>query len=382
MTGFPVGGFVAPGFERVRRVFERNFIDDIEVGAACCAIVDGKTVVDLYGGYRDLECSQPWTADTLVNVYSTTKGVGAGAFACIVDAGRLSYDAPVREYWPELRAAANGLTVAQLLSHQGGLCGFRDALRVDDLYDWDGMVRRFEREEPHWLPCTGAGYHAVTWGYLAGELVRRVTGSSLGRLLSERIAEPLGADFHLGLDDRHFHRVANPISPKHARRHPTNPVAPAVGPLYPIALLNPSIRPYADVASAAWRRAEIAASNGHGTANGIARIYAMLANGGSLDGVRVLSPSTIERATRQEWGGEMDLVLGRGLRRSAGFILNSDAMFGPSDAAFGHSGAGGSTGFADPTKRLGFGYVMNQMEPGGVDDTRAARLIRAVYDAL
>jgi CubicO group peptidase (beta-lactamase class C family) len=244
------------------------------------------------------------------------------------------------------------------------------------------VIHRLENEAPHWPPGTAAGYHAVTWGYLAGELVRRVTGKTLGQMLAERIAAPLDADFHLGLDDRYFDRVANPISPKHARRQPTDPAAPIVGPLYAVALLNPSIRPYADVASSAWRRAEIAASNGHATAKGIARIYAMLASGGSLEGVRVLSAATIERAAWQEWGSDTDLVLGRGLRRSAGFILNTDAMFGPTDSAFGHSGAGGSTGFADPTRRLGFGYVMNQMEPGGADATRAARLIRAVYESL
>jgi CubicO group peptidase (beta-lactamase class C family) len=137
MTDFPIHGFVVRGFECVRDVFERNFTEDIEVGAGCCAIVEGTTVVDLHGGYRDLDCTQAWRADTLVNVYSTTKGIGAAAFSSAVDDGRPSYDAPVRDYWPELRAAANGLTVAQLLSHQGGLCGFRDPLSVADLYEWE-----------------------------------------------------------------------------------------------------------------------------------------------------------------------------------------------------------------------------------------------------
>ena len=379
---FPIHGFVAQGFERVRAAFEHNFTEGIEVGAGCCAIVAGKTVVDLWGGYRDRDCTQPWTEDTLVNVYSTTKGVGAVAFACAVDDGRISYDVPVRDYWPELRAGTNGLTVAQLLAHLGGLCGFREPVRVEDLYDWSVMRHRLEREDPHWQPGTAAGYHAVTWGYLAGELVRRTTGTTLGRLVAERIARPLEADFHLGLDDRHFDRVASPITPKHARVQPRDPVAPAVGPLFAVALMNPALRPYADVCSAPWRRAEIAASNGHGTAKSLARIYGAVASGGALEGVRVLSAPTIERATREMWNSDTDLVLGRGLRRSAGFILNTDSMFGPRAESFGHSGAGGSTGFADPTTQLGFGYTMNQMAPGSDGETRAARLIRALYASL
>ena len=384
MTHFPIHGTAASGFERVRDVFERNFVDDIEVGASFCAIVDGETVVDLWGGYQDRACTRPWNENTLVNVYSTTKGIASIAFAALVEDGLIDYDAKVAEYWSEFRAGRNGLTVGQLLSHQSGVCGLREKVTIADLYDWQRMIARIAAEEPFWDPGTAAGYHAVLWGYLPGELALRATGESLGTLLATRIAGPLGADVHLGLPTAEHGRVADLVGPNHARIQPD--LATLMGvkmpPLFKYALQNPSIRPWQDACSAPWRSAEIAAANAQANARGIARIYGALARGGELDGVRVLDEDTIAAMCREEVGERDDLVLGRPLRRGRGVILNTLNMYGPNPATYGHSGAGGSVGFADPALKLGIGYAMNQMQPGIETDTRGNRLVRAVLDAL
>ena len=384
MTDYPIAGYVAPGFEAVREVFARNFSRDIEVGASFCAIVDGETVVDLWGGYRDRACTQPWVEDTLVNVYSTTKGLASIAFATLVEDGLIDYDAPVSRYWPELEAGRNGLTVGQLLSHRGGICGVRERITVADLYDWRGMIARLEKEEPFWEPGTAAGYHAVVWGYLPGELALRATGKSLGTILRERIAAPLEADAHLGLPAREHHRVAEMIGPNHARIQPDLSALLAIQmpPLYKYALQNPSIRPFQDASSAKWREAEIGAANAQANARGIARIYGALACGGALGGTRVMQPATIDAMLIEEVGEQKDLVIGRPMRRSRGMILNTLGMYGPNPASYGHAGAGGSVGFADPDRGLGIGYAMNQMQPGIETDTRGNRLVRAVYDSI
>ena len=384
MTHFPIHGTAASGFERVRDVFERNFVDDIEVGASFCAIVDGETVVDLWGGYQDRACTRPWNENTLVNVYSTTKGIASIAFAALVEDGLIDYDAKVAEYWSEFRAGRNGLTVGQLLSHQSGVCGLREKVTIADLYDWQRMIARIAAEDPFWDPGTAAGYHAVLWGYLPGELALRATGESLGTLLATRVAGPLGADVHLGLPTAEHGRVADLVGPNHARIQPD--LATLMGvkmpPLFKYALQNPSIRPWQDACSAPWRSAEIAAANAQANARGIARIYGALARGGELDGVRVLDEDTIAAMCREEVGERDDLVLGRPLRRGRGVILNTLNMYGPTPATYGHSGAGGSVGFADPALKLGIGYAMNQMQPGIETDTRGNRLVRAVLDAL
>ena len=379
---FPQGGMVAPGYERVRDQFVANFTDDIEVGAGFCVVRDGEVVVDLWGGFQDRAMTRPWQEDTLVNVYSTTKGIASIAFATLVERGLLTYEQPVREIWPELKAAADGLTVGQLLSHQGGLCGVSEPTTVQDLCDWATMRERLEVQTPHWEPGTAAGYHAILWGYLPGELCRRVAGATLGEVLASDVAGALGADFHIGLASAEHGRVADLIGPNHARVQPdwSTMASITLPDLYPIALQNPSVRPWQDACSAAWRSAEIAAANGHATARGIATIYGNVVC--SDTDSRVLGDAARGAMTRLEWDREPDLVLGRSLRRGRGVILNTDDQYGPAPGAFGHAGAGGSYGFADPDRRLGFGYAMNQMQPGIEADTRGQRLLRAVYDVV
>ena len=185
---YPIRGFVRPGFERVREVFERNFTDDVDVGASFCVVQDGELLVDLWGGYQDRAGTKTWNQDTLVNLYSTTKGLGAAAFAWVVEKAAVRYDDEVRRFWPELIAAKDGLTIGQLLSHQGGICGVDTTISVEDLYDWGKMIDLLQRQQPYWTPGTAAGYHAINWGYLPGELTRRITGRTLGDIFQQEIA--------------------------------------------------------------------------------------------------------------------------------------------------------------------------------------------------
>ena len=377
-------GYVSPGFEKVKTVFKSNW-DGYEVGASCSVVHKGKTVVDLWGGWLDTEFKAPWQLDTLVNVYSTTKGMGSLAMAILADEGKIDYNAKVVDYWPEFGAEGKEkITVAQLLSHQAGLCGLSRKVTVEDLYDWDKMVTWLAAEKPHWEPGKGCGYHAVMWGYFPGELIKRITGKTLGTYFKEKVTDPLHADFFIGLPDSEMHRVGNIIGPNRARVPMTQVESPADMPaLYPIALLNPNIRPYKDASSPAWRKAEIAAANGQANARGIARIYGMLANGGEIDGIRILSQQAIEIATIEEVDDSRpNLVTGRPMRFARGFSLNVDGVYGKNPNAFGHAGAGGSLGFADPAANIGFGYTMNQMQVNPDDESRSKRLADAVYDCL
>ena len=249
------------------------------------------------------------------------------------------------------------------------------------------MCRRLEDEEPFWEPGTAMGYHAIVWGYLVGELVRRATGKALGIVLRDQVSKPLGADFHLGVGDADLHRIAPLIRASQSDKQGSRSrVSGGSLALNAIALENPIIRPYRDVFSKPWQRAEIAASNGHSNARGIATIYGALANQGELRGVHILRPPSIDALCVQEWGMEPDLVLGRSVRRGRGVILNTvvneQPMFGPNVRSYGHSGTGGSLGFTDPDAGLGFGYAMNRLHATVAGASRSARLLAAVYDCL
>jgi CubicO group peptidase (beta-lactamase class C family) len=377
-------GEVEPGFKKVKEVFKANW-EGYEVGASFSVVYKGKKVVDLWGGFQDKAGTRPWKADTLVNVYSTTKGMGSLAVAILAEEGRLDYKALVTDYWPEFGAEGkNRVTVAQLLSHQAGVCGVSEKIKIEDLYDWDKIVRLLAAQKPFWEPGRAYGYHAVTWGYLAGELIRRITGKTLGQYFHEKVAGPLGADFYIGLPDAEMNRVADMIGPNHARvpQKPEGDSRPKTS-LYPVALQNPEIRPFKDVCSYAWRMAEIAAANGQANARGIARIYGALANGGEIDGIRIISKKAIETATMEEVKGDQDdLILGRPRRFARGFALNTEDMYGPNPRAFGHAGAGGSVGFADPDTNIAIGYAMNQMQVNEDDVPRAELLVKETYGCL
>ncbi|MFO7963843.1 MAG: serine hydrolase domain-containing protein [Desulfobacterales bacterium] len=377
-----IEGFVAPGFERVKEAFAANW-EGYEVGASCAVVHKGKWVVDLWGGYRQRDLQKPWQKDTLVNVYSTTKGMAALTIAILVDEGRLDYDDRVVDYWPEF--GANGkekVTVAQVLSHQAGICGVSERITNADLYDWEKMTRLLAEQKPFWEPCKTAGYHAVTWGYPAGEIVRRVTGKTLGTVFREKVAKPLNADFFIGLPDAEMDRVADLVGPNRARV-PQKPVLnPEVPRFYSVALMNPGIRPFKDACSTAWRKAEIPAANGQANARAIARIYGALANGGEIEGIRIISKAGIDRAVREEIVVPEDPVTGSPMRFARGFMLNVEDNYGPNPDSFGHGGAGGSIGFADPEANIAVGYAMNQMQVNPDDEPRAGFLVDAVYKSI
>ncbi|HSG89777.1 MAG TPA: serine hydrolase domain-containing protein [Pseudomonadales bacterium] len=387
-----IEGFVAPGFEAVREAFHDNFVHGVERGAAFAVLRDGERLVDLHGGFADAGTDTGpevprWHDDTLVPVYSTTKGVVALALALLADEGRLDFDAPVIDYWPEFGAAGKAaVRVSELLSHQAGLVGLAEPVSLEDHYEHVALAARLAAAPPLWAPGTAVGYHPITWGVLAGELVRRITGASVGTLLRERLAAPLAADVHLGLAPSEHGRVAALIGPNRPwRQVPGITDAPSTGgeagPFHALANENPVIRPFRDVASAAYRAAELPAANGHATALGLARLYAGIIRRQAP----LVSAAAMARATEEVVGAEQDdlVLVGRRFRRSAaGFMLNLDGIYGPDERAFGHDGAGGSHAFADPVNGLAVAYVMNQMQVHPVADRRGRRLVEALYACL
>lgn len=375
-----VHGHVAPGFEPVRDAFAANFdrADDFrEVGAALAVYVGGSPVVDLWGGRTDRAGGRAWSRDTLVNVYSTTKGIAAAAFAMLVDDGAVDYDDLVTRHWPEYGAAGKeATTVAQLLSHQAGLTGFAEPTTVESLYDWDARCASLARQAPCWPPGTTSSYHAMTWGFLVGEVFRRAAGVSLGRYIAERIARPLGADVFLGLPASEEFRVAV----LHGPRSQPDLSALTQPPQALMALVNPQLDPEIPN-QRAWRAAEIPAASGHASAQGIARVYAALAEGGTLDGVALVRGETIARMTRVQ-ARRPDLLLGFDSNWGLGMCFNQFGMLGPDAGTFGHGGWGGSFGCANLEAGVAISYVCNQMGAQLVGDPRGAGLCNVVFDCL
>ena len=371
-------------FARVREVFEQSFARG-EVGAALAVTQGGRLAVDLWGGHRDAARSQPWTRDTLVNVYSTTKGMTAICANRLAATGQLDLDAPVAHYWPEFaEAGKERIPVRWLLCHKAGVPALREDVPAALRFDWKFWTEALAAEAPWWEPGTRHGYHALTYGQLVGEVVRRIDGRSLGRYFREELAEPCGLDFHIGLAAEHDGRVAEIL--------PAPPAPPGAPNLFaaarkdPSSLVgrvfsNPTIEPK-DVNTRGWRAAELPAVNGHGTARGLARIYGALATDGKLDGVAVLSVAQIERARSEEASGPDAVLAPLPSRFGLGFMITQPLIpFGPNPRAFGHPGAGGSIAFADPDAGIGFAYTMNQMQ-AGLGDARGFSLIAEVYAAL
>ena len=387
MTQF-IEGTVTPQFEPMRAAFFELW-QHYEVGASLCVYLKGEKVVDLWGGWQDLARTKTWKPDTLVNIYSTTKGLAALALGHLHATGAFAYTDPVSFYWPEFaqRGKAN-ISIGMLLSHQAGLSGFSERLVISDLYDTQKLTNLLASAEPSWMPGAQSGYHVVTWGFLAGEILRRVSGKTIGCYLREEITLPLGADCHLGLNVSDLHRCADLIGPNHANVHNVplvnKPNAVDLPVLEPVATLrrqaqqNPIIRPFKDACSNAWRQAEIPASNGHATAEGLARLYchALQTKRAKIGGFG------LNQACKKAVTGQTDLILQQNIERSqGGFILNPNAGFGPSPEAFGHNGAGGSSAFADPLREVAFAYVMNQMQPNGATP-RAPKLAECFYSCL
>jgi len=378
-----IEGHCDPRFAAVREAFEANFEAGREVGASLAATVDGEFVVDLWGGHADAAKTRVWERDTIINVFSTTKAMTALCVHMLVDRGLLDVDAPVARYWPEFaQAGKERITVRQVLSHSAGLAGIRQPLETEALYDWTRMTAALAAESPWWEPGTATGYHAVTYGYLLGEIVQRITGRTLGAFFREEVAGRLGADFHIGLPASEDARVAELVTPS-AEENPAAGASTAVDgeTLAEEVIRNPPLRPeFANRPE--WRRAEIPAANGHGNARSVARVMALLACGGELGGTRLLQEQTIARAI-EEQGYAKDLVLGFEMRWGLGFMLTSRQLpLGPNPRTFGHGGWGGSLGFADLDARVGWAYIMNKMSPGTAGDARVAGVLGALYGSV
>ncbi len=396
----PLEGHCDPRFSRVREVFAEMLAQN-EVGAAIAFTLDGETVVDLWGGHADAEKTRPWQRDTIVNTYSTTKGMTALIAHRLIEQGRLDLDAPVVQYWPEFAAAGKAeIPVRWLLTHQAGLPAVRQTMPPEALFDWDAMCAALAATEPWWTPGTQHGYHPMTFGFLVGEVIRRVDGRTVGRIFREEIAEPLEADYHIGLPDSEHSRVADMIGalvpPKSERT--TESGGPSIRIKGPLAkfmedMTDPSSmvgaafnNPYMKAGThntPAWRQAELPAANGHGTARALARIYGALACGGEIDGVRLLEAESIERARTEQIMGADATLGGLPTRFGLGYMLRSDFMpFTPNDGSFGHPGAGGSLGIADPEAKVGFGFVMNKMSQGLAGGSTGYAVLQAFFEAL
>jgi CubicO group peptidase (beta-lactamase class C family) len=389
-TAVKIEGTCDARFEGVKDAFAQNFADFGEVGAAVAVVVDGKTVVDLWAGHSDAALTRPWQHDTMANVYSTTKGITAICAHRLADQGKLDIDAPVAKYWPEFAQAGKGeIPVRYLLSHRAGLPAVRQMLPPGSVYDWEMMTSALAAEQPWWEPGTKHGYHALTFGYLVGEVVRRISGLSPGAYLRKEIAEPLGLDIHIGLAEQHDARTAELLPMPLPELGEDNPIAKALSDPQSMtfkAFANPSdLMVPGTVNTRAWRAAEIPAANGHSDARSLARLYGALARGGELDGVRVLGSDSIERARVEQSYGEDAVLFGLTTRFGLGFMLDlPENRIAPKGDIFGHPGAGGSIGFADPTAAVGFGYVMNKMivPPDYFIDPRWRTLVDATYAAL
>jgi CubicO group peptidase (beta-lactamase class C family) len=374
-----VHGECKPEFEGVRRRFVANFDKHDEVGASVCVTVEGETVVDLWGGYRDAAQTQPWERDTIVNVYSTTKTMSFLVTLMLVDRGLLDLDSPVARYWPEFAASGKeDVRVEHLFTHSAGLPGWDEKLTVEDLYDWDKVVGLLAAQAPWWEPGSASGYHALTQGYLLGELCRRTDGRTLGTFFRQEIAEPLGADFHIGLRPEDDDRVAELVQ----RGRGVSSATGADKSSIPYRVFSNPLLTGKEPAAEGWRRAEIPAAGGIGNARSVARIHAAVACGGEADGVRLLSPETVELIFPERLYGQ-DHVMGGPVRFGLGYGLPSkEVPISPSTRAAYWGGWGGSIVLADADTRMSVGYVMNRMENTTTGDARGGSLVLAAYRAL
>jgi CubicO group peptidase (beta-lactamase class C family) len=365
-------------FEQVSNVFSANLDAGHDLGASVAVVVAGEPVVDIWGGYVDEAKSTPWEKDTIINVWSTTKTMAALCSLILADRGELDLYAPVAKYWPEFAAGGKGeIEFRHILSHTSGLSGWSEPMTTEDLYDWEKATSLLAAQEPWWQPGTASGYHAVTQGYLVGEVVRRITGQTIGRFFADEVAGPLGADFHIGTPASADDRVA-PVIPPPA---PTAEMLAAFDPAGPGArtLGNPPLDASVSY-TIPWRRAEIPAANGHGNARSVAAVQSVLACGGEVNGVRLLSEKGCEVVFQEQSNGT-DLVLATPLRFGMGYGLSGELMPIPERACY-WGGWGGSVVIMDLDTKLCVTYMMNRMESGLVGDLRGAGIALAAFAAV
>jgi len=375
-----IEGYCDERFISAKHAFEKNFELGLEVGASFAVSLNGELVVDIWGGFSDSAKTKPWEKDTIVNVFSTTKVITALCIHMLVDKGLIDVEDPVSKYWPEFaQASKENVLVKHLLSHSAGLPGFDEKIPGEALYDWDRITNLLASQKPLWKSGTKIGYHMITFGHLLGELVRRVTGKSLGNFFRENIANPLNIDFHIGLSESYDARIADIIPPEEVF---------ARWQVFLIKLLfrktvkvffNPNLEEV-DFNSRDWRSAEIPASNGHGNARSIAKVGSILACGGMFDNKKIISRSTVEKAIEPQISGRDRIMIYSPQKFSLGFGLLDDRFYlGP--RSFGWGGAGGSLCVMDLEKKLSMGYAMNKMHMKG-EDPRTGPIFKAVWDVV
>ena len=385
-----VDGLVEPGFEGVRDAFARNFVEHDEVGAGFCLHVEGRKVVDVWGGTVDRTSNQPYDENTLQLVFSTTKGATASCFNLLVQRGLIDLDAPVATYWPEFaQSGKESIPVRWLVSHKGGLATIDKRLALEEVLAWEPIVEALEVQEPLWEPGTAHGYHAVTFGWVVGELIRRVDGRGLGQFFAEEIAGPLGLEFWIGLPESEEHRVAPVIGslvPDGSEIPPElkEMFEQFIGPdsLLTRALTLNGVFDISDWNTRAVHAAEIGAANGITNARSLSRMYAGLTGPlADAPAAPLFTAEQIEQARQRQTEGN-DQVLFVETSFGLGYMVSS--AFSPfgGPGSFGHPGAGGSVGFADPDNHLAVGYVMNRMMQNLSGDPRTRGLIKASYDAV
>jgi CubicO group peptidase (beta-lactamase class C family) len=372
-----IHGNIQRGFEPVREAMAANFDQHGDVGASVAVTLNGELVVDLWGGSADEARTTPWQQDTITNVWSTTKTMTALCALILADRGAIDLHAPVARYWPEFAANGKGaVEVRHLLSHSAGLSGWQEPMAPADLYNWDLATGRLAAQAPWWEPGTASGYHAITQGYLVGEVIRRASGRTVGRFFAEEVAGPLGADFHIGLAPSEFGRVANVIPPPPLLAGELDPASILVR-----TLSNPPLSA-AQSWEADWRKAEIPAAGGHGNARSVALAQAVLACGGEVGGRRFLSRAGCEAVLEQQTDGT-DLVLGVPVKFGMGFGINSSyTPMGPNARTVFWGGWGGSLIVVDLDARMTVAYVMNKMGEGTLGDARGAGILAAAYASL
>jgi CubicO group peptidase (beta-lactamase class C family) len=379
-VGTEIHGTCAAGYEPVREAFAENFAERDEIGASVAVAVGGETVVNLWAGWADPGRTREWQEDTLTNVWSTTKAMTSLCAHILIDRGELDQDAPVARYWPEFAAGGKAeIPVRWIMGHKSGLTGLSVPVSLQDYYDWEKITDLLARQEPLFPPGSTTGYQAITFGYLVGEVIRRITGQSCGTFFASEVAGPVDADFHIGLPGTELDRCSElqGVRPSADEQAALAQAYANASPAAQAALLNPALT--GDEANADdWRMAEIPAANGHGTALGLATVYGTLTDGSE----RLISAKTLQLA-RTGQGRFTDVVLGFPVEFGLGIALSGpEGHCGPNPDAFGHDGFGGSTVCGDPEAGVAFAYVMNRMGMGLVDDPRKMALIDAVYRSL
>ena len=371
-----ISGTSTSEYARLGDLLSETLDSGKDVGASVSVTVEGETVVDIWGGWADEAQTTPWGRDTITNVWSTTKTMTFLSTLVLAERGLLGYHEKVSTYWPEF--AQNGkadIEVRHLMGHTSGVSAWEQPVAVEDIYDWEKSTSMLAAQAPWWTPGEGSGYHALNQGHLLGEVIRRIDGRMLGQFFAEEIAGPLDADFHIGLDPSEFDRVSNVIPPP--------ALAIDMSTMDPDSVLIKTFTGPAPDATESWtpewRQATIGAANGHGNARSVARIQAIVANGGTVDGVELLSPDTIKMIFEEQANG-VDQVLGLPVRFGMGYALHSIAVPYLPEGNYAYWGGwGGSSIIVDIDRKITFAYVMNRMDEGLLGDTRGIDLATEVF---